>query len=386
MSIRPPEAAKLPLGAEDLAVYARALERWLVENAAGVDRAATPTGSCSERVEAMVAFMAELHSAGWSRYGWPEEYGGLGGGILHRAVMWDALARHGVAGMAIFEQLEVLLPTLIAMASPERVKSQLPEFLAGREMWCQGFSEPGAGSDLASLRTRSVPVQDGYVITGRKIWTSWARYARWCLVLTRSGSLESRHRGLTAFIVDLHAPGVDVRPIIQANGDDELAEVTFDDVFVPSDGIVGEIDGGWAVAMHILAYERGTWGWFRHGFLYQRLRHASGGDDSRADNQLGDAVLDLYAVTAKSHQALIAHDAGALLGPRSAFTKLLLCEAEQSVGDWMLSQRPELSLDADDLETGVERKDYLFSRIVTVYGGSQQMQLHTIAKQLLGLS
>jgi alkylation response protein AidB-like acyl-CoA dehydrogenase len=266
------------------------------------------------------------------------------------------------------------------------VKRLLPQFLAGQELWAQGFSEPGAGSDLASLRTRAVAVDDGFVITGHKIWTSWARYARWSLVLARTGSLESRHRGLTAFIVDMSAPGVDVQAIMQANGNDELAEVTFDDVFVPTSAIVGEVDGGWKVAMHILSSERGTFAWFRHSFLYQLLRHAPGGDDPRADQQLGDAVLDLYTVTATSHEALLAHSSGAILGPRSAFTKLLLCQAERSVCDWTLAQRPEVGLDADDPDTGSIRQEYLFSRIVTVYGGSQQMQLHTIAKQLLGLS
>jgi alkylation response protein AidB-like acyl-CoA dehydrogenase len=300
--------------------------------------------------------------------------------------MWDALARHGVPGMLLFEQIEVLMPTLVALGPVELVKVLLPRYLAGDELWCQGFSEPSAGSDLASLLTRAVAVDDGFVIRGRKIWTSWAPWARWCLVLARTGSLESRHRGVTAFIVDLRSPGVDVQAITLANGNDELAEVTFDDVFVPAEAVVGDIDGGWKVAMHILSSERGSFAWFRHGFLYQQLRHALGGDDPRADHQLGDAVLDLYTVTAKSHLALLDHDAGATLGPRATFTKLLLCRAERSVCDWILAQRPEIALDADDPVTGSIRQDYLFSRIVSVYGGSEQMQLHTIAKQLLHLS
>jgi alkylation response protein AidB-like acyl-CoA dehydrogenase len=376
-----------PIDGVDLATYARALDTWLAENPTVVEKSSPPTTDCHQRVDGMVALMSELFSAGWSRYGWAEEYGGFGGGILHRAVMWDALARYGVPGMLLFEQIEVLMPTLVELGPPDRVRTLLPQYLAGRELWSQGFSEPGAGSDLAALRTRAVAVEDdGFVITGRKIWTSWAPWARWCLVLARTGTLESRHRGVTAFIVDLHAPGVDVQPITIANGSDELSEVTFDDVFVPAGSVVGELDGGWAVAMHILSSERGPFAWFRHAFLYQNLRHVLGGDDPRADRDLGDVVLDLFAVTATSHQALVAHDAGAILGPRAAFTKLLLCEAERSVCDWALAQRPEIALDAEDPDTGRLRQEYLFSRIVTVYGGSQQMQLHTIAKQLLQLS
>ena len=131
----------------------------------------------------------------------------------------------------------------------------------------QGFAEPSVGSDLASVRTRATLVDGGYTIRGRKIWTSWASYSTWCLVLARTGTPESRHRGLTAFVVDLRDSEVEVGRTVQANGTDELAEVALDDVFVPHDRIVGELNGGWAVAMHILSSGRGTFAWFRHGFL-----------------------------------------------------------------------------------------------------------------------
>src|SRR5690606_38967659 len=121
------------------------------------------------------------------------------------------------------------------------VADALPAFLSGRELWCQGFSEPDAGSDLASLRTTAVRDGDDFVVTGRKIWTSWARYASWCLLLARTGTPESRHRGLTALVVDMSDPGVDARPLAQANGTDELAEVAFDEVRVPADRVVGEV-------------------------------------------------------------------------------------------------------------------------------------------------
>src|SRR5690606_32256881 len=144
------------------------------------------------------------------------------------------------------------------------VAELLPAFLSGRELWAQGFSEPDAGSDLASLRTTAVLDGDAYVVNGTKIWTSWARYATWCLLLARTGDAASRHRGLTALVVDLRDPGVEVLPIVQANGTDELAQVHFSDVRVPAGRVVGEPGGGWAVAMHILSHERGTFAWFRH--------------------------------------------------------------------------------------------------------------------------
>ncbi|ONH25378.1 acyl-CoA dehydrogenase family protein [Pseudofrankia asymbiotica] len=371
----------------DVPAYAAAVEAWLASRPAAFVAAARPVASYARRVAVTSDLMRVLFDEGWARYGWPEAVGGLGGDILHRAAMWEALARHGLPAMALFEHLEILAPTLVAMGDQEFVAQVLPRFLRGEERWSQGFSEPDAGSDLASVRTRAVPVEGGHAITGRKIWTSWARYATWCLVLARTGTTQSRHRGLTAFAVDLRSPGVEVRAIEQANGTDELAEVTFDEVHVGPGRIVGELDGGWRVAMHILAHERGTFGWFRHSFLYRQLFDslAEGSPSPAGDTLLGDALLDLAAVRASSHAGLRAHAAGTALGPAAAFVKLLPAAGEQAVGDWVLATDPDLAVGTQDDDVAVRRQDYLFSRIVSVYGGSRQMQLDTIAKQILRL-
>ncbi|OHV32766.1 MULTISPECIES: acyl-CoA dehydrogenase family protein [Pseudofrankia] len=370
---------------DDVYAYGTSFEAWLASRPAELVAAARPLAAYSERVAVTSELMRALFDEGWARYGWPEQVGGLGGGILHRAAMWEALARHGLPAMALFEHLEILAPTLVAMGDQGFVARTLPRFLRGEALWSQGFSEPEAGSDLASLRTRAVAADGSYLITGRKIWTSWARYATWCLVLARTGTPESRHRGLTAFAVDLRSPGVEVRPIEQANGTDELAEVTFDAVPVGPDRIVGERGGGWRVAMHILAHERGTFAWFRHNFLYRQLLDTAEAGTPATDSLLGDALLDLAAVRASSHLGLHTHATGAPLGPKAAFVKLLLAASEQSVNDWALASDPDLAVGTQDAHTATRRQDYLFSRIVTVYGGSQQMQLDTIAKQILRL-
>ena len=369
----------------DLGTFRHELEEWLATSPESLQAACRPEPDFERRVEIMRTLMADLYDAGWARVGWPVELGGEGGTIRHRAVMWEALARHGVQGMALFEHLEVLAPTLAALGPTDLVAELLPEFLSGRQLWAQGFSEPDAGSDLASLRTTAVLDGDEYVIDGAKIWTSWARYGTWCLLLARTGDAASRHRGLTAFIVDLRAPGVDVRAIVQANGTDELAEVHFDGVRVPADRIVGELDGGWTVAMHILSHERGTFAWFRHCFQYQQLLDTARRSSGRDDSGLGNAFLDLCSATAAGAEGIAAHSTGTTLGPRAAFNKLLLCEAERSVHDWVLDEDPDLAIGVQTPEVAVRRQEYLFSRIVTVYGGSQQMQLDTIAKQVLGL-
>jgi alkylation response protein AidB-like acyl-CoA dehydrogenase len=369
----------------DVRTYAAELESWLAGRPACLRAVEAPIRRFENRVKAMAVLMGGLHDEGWARYGWPQDLGGLGGTILHRAAMWEALARHGVPGMALFEHLEILAPTLVAQGHRAFVAQVLPEFLSGRELWAQGFSEPDAGSDLASLHTKARRTDDGYVVNGRKIWTSWARYATWCLLLARTGTPASRHRGLTAFVVDLRAPGVEVRPIEQANGTDELAEVAFDDVLVQPERVVGEVNGGWQVAMHILSHERGTFAWFRHCFLYQHLVDCLGHATAKDDSALGNALLDLVAVTATGHAGLKAHANDVPLGPLAAYPKLLLCVAEQSLYDWVLATDPDLALDVASDELAVRRQEYLFSRIVTVYGGSQQMQLDTIAKQILRL-
>jgi alkylation response protein AidB-like acyl-CoA dehydrogenase len=370
---------------DDPAAFAAALDAWCAAGPPALVAAARPIPVYERRVEVMSDLMAVLFEAGWSRYGWPEHLGGLGGSILHRAALWRVLARHGVPSMAVFEHLEVLLPTLAALGPADFVADALPAFLAGRERWAQGFSEPDAGSDLAALRTRAALDGDEYRIAGRKIWASWARYATWCLVLARTGTIESRHRGLTAFVVDLRHPGVEVRAIEQANGTDELAEVTFDGVPVPVDRIVGDLDGGWKVAMHILSHERGTYAWFRQCFMYRDLIDHVADVPSVSDRALGDALIDIAAVAATSGEGLRLHASGATLGPRATITKLLLCEAERSIQDTVLSGNADLALGPLDDTTALLRQEYLFSRIVTVYGGSQQMQLETIAKQLLEL-
>ena len=383
-SLGPPAPAEDAAHA-DITSFAAAFEAWLLSRPAGVVGASFPQPTTGARMETMRRLMSDLFAEGWGRWGWPEDFGGMGGTILHRAVMWEGLARHGVGGMAAFEHLEVLGPTLLAMGPPEFCAQAFPGFLDGTETWAQGFSEPDAGSDLAALRTRATLDGDVYRISGRKIWTSWARFARWSLVLARTDTVESRHRGVTAFIVDLRSPGVEIRSIAQANGHDELAEVTFDDVVVPGDRLIGSLNGGWAVAMHILSSERGTFAWFRQCFLLQHLQRMLQWGTPEADGLLGDAVLDLASVGALSIDALRVHEHGATLGPRAAFTKLVLCAAEQGLFNWALASDADVIIDPVD-ERGLDlRAAYLFSRIVTVYGGSQQMQLDTVAKQILQL-
>ena len=224
------------------------------------------------------------------------------------------------------------------------------------------------------------------MVNGAKIWTTWAKYAHWCLALVRTGTAEERHRGLTMVAIDLHSPGVAVRPILQGNGIEELAEVAFTDVRVPVAQVVGRTGGGWRAAMYLLARERGTLSWLRHCHFRERLSETAPAMGPDLDRAVGDVALQTAGVRAAAAVLLARDAAGAELGPTAAYNKLLMTRTEQNLFN-LLRDASGAAVVAPDATTGqaLLRQDYLFSRIVTIYGGSQQMQLTTVARHILGL-
>ncbi len=369
-----------------LDVFAARFREWVEQERVRLEPLLRPGADFDARVAAAREVRRKLWDAGWGRYGWPAHAGGLGGSVLHRAVVTEELFRAGWTGPTVFEHVEIIAPTLARYAAPAFAAEVLPAFLDGSRAWAQGFSEPEAGSDLASLRTRGVLDGDELVVSGAKIWTTWAPWAHWCLALVRTGTPESRHRGLTMVAIDLTSPGVTVRPLRQANGVDELAEVFFDDVRVPVGQLVGGVGEGWRVAMYLLARERGTLSWLRHCMFAQRLAEVAPTLPADADRSVGDVVLSWLGVRAAATVLLAQEAGGAELGPLAAYNKLLMTRTEQHLYD-LVRDLDGLAVvapgqDDDDL---LLQQEYLFSRIVTVYGGSQQMQLMTVAKHVLGL-
>jgi alkylation response protein AidB-like acyl-CoA dehydrogenase len=259
-------------------------------------------------------------------------------------------------------------------------------------MWCQGFSEPDSGSDLASLRCRAVPEGDRrtaatWRVNGQKVWTSLAQYSQRCVLLARSGPADSRHRGITAFFVDMDTPGISVRPIEMINGEREFAEVFFDDVAVPADRILGEPDGGWAVAMSILPYERSSCFWQRIAYLYRRLERLveAAPQHDRAAEVVGEAYLQLHALRARSRATQHRLAETGTLGAETSIDKVLVATAEQTTYDAarrLLGGMVEL----DDGTAGETwRGEYLYSRAATIYGGTIEVQRNIIARRLLEL-
>jgi alkylation response protein AidB-like acyl-CoA dehydrogenase len=333
-----------------------------------------------------------LFEAGWMQHGWPERVGGRGGSPMLRTELGAALAGRDLVDSGLFSLIEVLAPTLIDFAEPALAAEVVPRLLSGAELWCQGFSEPGTGSDLASLRCRAAPEGDArsasrWVINGQKVWTSLAQYSDRCVLLARTGPADSRHRGITAFFVDMDTPGVSVRPIEMINGEREFAEVFFDDVAVPADRILGEVDGGWAVAMSILPYERSSCFWQRIAFLYRRLERlveVTAGDD-RAAEIVGNAYVQLFALRARSRATQHRLAATGTLGAETSIDKVLVATAEQTTYDAVRRLLAGMVEVDDSAAAEMWRSEYLYSRAATIYGGTLEVQRNIIARRLLEL-
>jgi alkylation response protein AidB-like acyl-CoA dehydrogenase len=381
-----PAAASPALLELPIAGFAEQFRDWLTEHDDEVRPLLAPGSDFDARVAAARQLRRLLWDTGWARYGWPALVGGAGGNSLHRAVITEELFRAGWTGPTIFEHLEIIAPTLSAHAHPDFAAEVVPAFLSGHRAWAQGFSEPEAGSDLASLRTRAALDGDELVINGAKIWTTWAKYADWCLALVRTGTTEQRHRGLTMVGLRLDSPGVVVRPLLQGNGIEELAEVSFTDVRVPVSQVVGDIGAGWRVALYLLARERGTLSWLRHCGYRQRIAESAAALPADFDRQLGDLVVQTAGVRAAAATLVTRDGAGEELGPVAAYNKLLMTRTEQDLFNLLRDAHGAvLAAPGSDPQDELLRQEYLFSRIVTIYGGSRQMQLMTIARHILGL-
>ncbi|WP_216694593.1 acyl-CoA dehydrogenase family protein [Dietzia psychralcaliphila] len=345
-----------------------------------------------DRIARDARLMAMLAAnGGWNLFGWPDKVGGRGGDERHRGVLYDELSSAGLPVPEPQLLLETLCPA-VTRFSPHLAERHAPAFLRGEEWWGQCFSEPEAGSDLASLRTRARREGDNYVISGQKLWTSHGATATRLVCLVRTGTPESRHRGLSMIMLDVDSPGVTVRPIALASGDNELAEVYFDDVVVPADQLVGSENQGWSVAMFLLQYERAMYAWQSAAVALRRVTELrdlvagqSGGLPDGAVRRLGACYLDIVTLRARSSETVRRLAAGETVGPEASVDKVLLAAAEQGLhdlardllgSDFLLSVSPRLQ---------AWRAEWWYSRSATILGGSAEVQRTILADHILGL-
>ena len=371
---RPMEPAALRAG----------LRRWLDEHAGELVECRGPgTGNLEADHERSLLLQRELWAAGWTRAGWPEAVGGTGGSAVHRGIVYDEVWGSGYLLSENVFSLETLGEMLIRF-DPDLAGRLVGAAARGEDTWCQGFSEPDAGSDLAALRCRAVETSDGWVVNGQKVWTSIAHLSNRCFLLARTGAPDSAHRGLSMFVVDMDAPGLTVWPLAAMNGRFEFAEVFFDDVVVPADRLVGSPGLGWTLAMYLLQWERGMYAWQRQALMHQRFGHLldeiEGEGDPRA---LGATWVTLAALRALSRDTVRRLGAGESPGPEISVTKVLLGTAEQSLMDTARDALlPRLELDP---EAQGWRAEWFFSRATSIYGGAAEIQRTIIAERCLGL-
>jgi alkylation response protein AidB-like acyl-CoA dehydrogenase len=329
---------------------------------------------------------ARLWESGLSRWGWPTEAGGSGGSPLLRAVLAERLALAGIA--PTFSTMpEVLAAPFAAAADPALVAEFLPRYLRGTDWWCQGFSEPGAGSDLAGLTTTAVRDGDDFVVHGQKIWITLAHHAQRCILLVRTGPPELAHRSLSLLFVDMDCPGIAVRPIIASTQEPEFCEVFFSDVRVPASRLIGPVDGAWPIVMNVLSCERATVFWGRVAWMLERLSAlvADAPPTESVAKAIGECFQLVSALRARSRATQHAVAEGRFNAIESSIDKVLMASAEQALFDTAaLILGDDIAFGADPVSEHV-RKDYMMSRVATIYGGTAEIQRNIIAERLVGL-
>ncbi|MFD0659227.1 acyl-CoA dehydrogenase family protein [Thermocatellispora tengchongensis] len=343
--------------------------------------------------ELRVAWERHLGAAGWTCLGWPKEHGGRDASLAEQVVFHEEYARAEAPARVGHIGEGLIGPTIIEHGTEEQKRRFLPPIRAGEELWCQGYSEPEAGSDLAGVRTRAVLDGGEWVITGQKVWTSLAHLAQWCFVLARTEPGSRRHHGLSYLLVPMDAPGVEVRPIVQLTGTSEFNEVFFDGVRTAAGNIVGRPGDGWRIAMATLGYERGasTLGQqigFRRELaaVVATARRTGAAEDPVLRDRLIRAWLELEIMRQNALRTMTSLSAGEP-GPEASIGKLYWSEWHRRLGELAqeVQGRAGLVADGPPYELNPLQRLFLFSRADTIYAGSSEIQRTIIAERALGL-
>jgi alkylation response protein AidB-like acyl-CoA dehydrogenase len=376
--------------------FRRRIRNWLADNLTGRFAALLGAGGPGREHEAhaeRLAWNRHLAAAGWTCLGWPPEHGGRGATLAQQVIFYEEYARARAPARVGYLGEELLGPTLIAFGTPEQQRRFLPRIAAVEELWCQGYSEPGAGSDLAAVATTARLDGDQWVITGQKVWTSLAMEADWCFVLARTQPGSRRGEGLSYLLVPMRQRGVTVRPIRQLTGTSEFNEVFFDGARTDVGLVVGEAGDGWRVARATLAIERGvaTLGQ-QVGFerelqrLVELARQTGASGDPLIRDRLGRAWIGLEAMRAHALRTLAA-EPGEGTGTGPSELKLLWSRWHQELGELAMDVLGAPSMVARGAPYDLDdwQRLFLFSRADTIYGGSDEIQRTIIAERALGL-
>jgi alkylation response protein AidB-like acyl-CoA dehydrogenase len=376
--------------------FRREVATWLADALTGEFACVRGRGGPGDEhamVEERRAWEKKLASGGWTCVGWPRAYGGRGATLMQQVIYYEEYARAGAPGRLGHIGEGLLGPTVIAFGSDEQKQRFLPPIVAGEAIWCQGYSEPNAGSDLANVQTRAHLDGNEWVLHGQKVWTSWAQWADWCFVVCRTDPELQRHKGLSYLLVPMRQPGIEIRPIVQITGDSEFSEVFFDGARTAEANLVGAPGDGWKVAMGTLAFERGasTLGQqlqFQNELqqIIEVAKRNGAASDPAIRQRLSHAWMGLQIQRYNALRTLSRPERAEL--PREAMiTKLFWASWHRDLGKLamdVLGMDAEIAAGAPYELTRLQRL-FLFTRSDTIYAGSNEIQRNLIAERALGL-
>ncbi len=365
------------------------LRAWLAENHPGRE----PAGD-EAAFEFRRSWQRRLHEAGWAGVSWPQEYGGRGATLVEQAIFNEetVLARTPQAANVL--GLAMGGPTVIAHGTEEQRRRYLPPILSAQEIWCQGFSEPDSGSDLASLQTRAVRDGDEFVVTGQKVWTTFAHHAKWCMLVARTDPEAPKHKGLTYFLMDMEQDAVHVRPLRQITGEAEFNELFIEEARIPAENIVGGEGNGWAVAITTLMHERATLAFglqvavqIALGELIERAQETRGDDgevasqDAVIRQRLAQLLIESEVLRLNAYRGLSAIMRSGVPGPEGSLGKWHWSEVNQSLTELAMDIAGPRAMSADDEWT----YRFLRARANSIEGGTTEILRNIIAERVLGL-
>jgi alkylation response protein AidB-like acyl-CoA dehydrogenase len=384
------------------AAFRRDARAWLEANLPpgwGTDAWPKPATADAE-VAFLKAWQRKLFDGGWAGLDWPVAYGGRDVGIVKHMIWQEEYTRARAPNqISMSVGTSLVGPTLIARGSPWQKERFIAPILRGEEVWCQGFSEPGAGSDLAALRTRGEVVGDEVVVNGQKIWTSFAHQADWCILVVRTGTSSRKHEGLTFLLVDMKSPGITIRPLIEMTGHAWFNEVFFDDVRVPVANVVGEIDRGWDIVITTLSVERASSA--QHARLHADLDRliaaarrtprgeASAADDPVVRQQIARFASEMMVMRMSAYRNAWALQEKGMPGPEGSTLKVFWSELDQRVKAAAVEILGPAAMipegDPAAIDDGYWAYEALWSRAATIYAGTSEVQRNIIATRVLGL-
>jgi alkylation response protein AidB-like acyl-CoA dehydrogenase len=390
---------------EEAEAFRREFRAWLAVNhpepLANNDQIGEFLDAGSDGYRYHLEWHRKLHSGGWVGITWPTEYGGRGATLEQSIVYGEELARVKAPTMVNGLGIALVGPTLMHWGTEEQKKRYIPKILSADEIWCQGYSEPNAGSDVASLQTRAVEDGDDFVVNGQKVWTSGAHHADWCILLARTDTEAPKHKGISYLLVDMHSPGVSVRPLVQMTGDRGFNEVFFEDVRVPKKNLVGQKNQGWQVAVTTLMFERSSIGSGQVRDIMGALRDLAeiarrtsrnGGtawDSSSVRQKLAGFSCEAAALRYTNMRQLTRRLKGLPPGAEGSGSKLAVSDLNLRIAKFameLLGPYSQFELDAAMSRDGGRWSNRMLgSRMMTIAGGTSEIQHNIIGERVLGL-